>query len=313
MSRRSVPLTVGAFPESSSKKHMLTFLYFSHTHSLKYKKLNLQKKKNNIISTTQRKKMESKSVNEIVFVGDRSGSMNSMGNAPWKGMQEWANDQAAEAIRKGDDTRVTIVAFDDQVKRCVDSVAVDEWENISDDDAKAWMNPRGTTRLFDTAIEELQSLGQRMKTRGPSCKGVFALFTDGLDNQSKHSVKEMNVALRQAREASIECYFLAANQDAITSGVKYGFSADRCLTTGSDQNSATQGFRALSATVQRGGTYTELERQQSAPHPPRGQWSAPAPDRGQSAPLPLPHLSPPALERQDSATPLSPPPRYTSG
>jgi len=253
-------------------------------------------------------------MNEIVFVGDRSGSMNSMGNAPWKGMQEWANDQAAEAIRKGDDTRVTIVAFDDQVKRCVDSVAVDEWENISDDDAKAWMNPRGTTRLFDTAIEELQSLGQRMRIRGPGCKGVFALFTDGVDNESTHSLKELNAAVRQAREASIECYFLAANQDAITSGVNYGFSADRCLTTGSDPISSSQAFQALSATVQRGGTYTALERQRSAPRAPLDQWSAPAPARGQSAPLPLPPLSPPALERQDSeATPLSPPPRYTSG
>ena len=34
---------------------------------------------------------------ELVFVGDRSSSMESMGDSPWKGAMDWANTQAKEA------------------------------------------------------------------------------------------------------------------------------------------------------------------------------------------------------------------------
>jgi len=34
---------------------------------------------------------------EMSLVGDRSESMSSMENTPWKGVRDWANDQAIEA------------------------------------------------------------------------------------------------------------------------------------------------------------------------------------------------------------------------
>ena len=38
---------------------------------------------------------------ELVFVGDRSSSMEAMGNSPWKGAMDWANTQAEEANKNG--------------------------------------------------------------------------------------------------------------------------------------------------------------------------------------------------------------------
>ena len=48
---------------------------------------------------------------EMCFVGDRSESMASMGNAPWKGVRDWANDQAAEAQKNNHETNISLITF----------------------------------------------------------------------------------------------------------------------------------------------------------------------------------------------------------
>ena len=209
---------------------------------------------------------------ELCFVGDRSGSMISMGEAPWKGVLKWTNDQAGEARKNNHDTRITVVFFDDESTCVVDSASASHFIDITPEQAQKWMKPRGCTRLFDTTIEELEILRNKKNKRGQDCEAVFALFTDGRDNVSEKNLSEMNKAVKNAREEGIVCYFLAANQDAIATGHRYGFDRDRCLTTGADPETSSQAYKNLSEAVYRSINtphldkgFTQLERESSAP------------------------------------------------
>ncbi len=209
---------------------------------------------------------------EVCFLGDRSESMVSMEDAPWQGVRDWGNTQVSEARENNYDTRVTVVVFNDEPTRVLDSVPVSAWTNITNAQAREWMAPAGCTRLYDTVIEELDILRKKTRERGDKCKGIFALFTDGVDNVSYGTLSQMNKAVKKAREEGIVCYFLAANQDAIATGHRYGFDRNRCMTTGTDPVTATQAYKSLSAAFCRTTTtphldkgFTQIERHSSAP------------------------------------------------
>ena len=208
---------------------------------------------------------------ELLFVGDRSSSMESMGDAPWKGALDWANTQAEEAEENNREASITLVVFDDISQRVLDAVSTKNWKSLKDDQVQDWLTPRGCTRLYDTVIEELGLLQKRKKERGTECHAVFALFTDGEDNVSVADNADMNLAVTSARADGIICFFLAANQDAIASGLKYGFDSNQCLTTGDDPASSASAYEALSSvfsrTLNRSSSheFTPVERANSAP------------------------------------------------
>ena len=146
-------------------------------------------------------------VSELVFLGDRSSSMESLGDAPWKGAMDWANTQADESNENGHDACITLVAFDDISERVLDGVSTKDWEPVDDAQVQEWFSPRGCTRLYDTVIEELENLLKRMKMKGADCQGVFAVFTDGEDNVSVADNSDMNNAVTNARTEGITCFF----------------------------------------------------------------------------------------------------------
>jgi len=208
---------------------------------------------------------------ELVFVGDRSSSMQSMEDAPWKGAMDWANTQADESNENGHDACITLVAFDDIAEKVLDGISTKDWEPIKEAQVQNWFSPRGCTRLYDTVIEELENLLKRMKMKGADCQGVFAVFTDGEDNVSDADNADMNLAVTNARAKGVTCFFLAANQDAIASGLKYGFDDNQCLTTGTDPTSSSNAYEAMSSAFTRTlrtsstPTFTPVERATSEP------------------------------------------------
>ena len=210
---------------------------------------------------------------ELVYVGDRSSSMELLGPSPWKGAMEWANTQAEEAKENSHEACITLVAFDDISERVLDAVSTKNWKSLEEDQVQEWLTPRGCTRLYDTVIEELDLLRKRKDSRGGSeCHAVFALFTDGEDNVSEADNTDMNLAVTNARAEGITCFFLAANQDAIASGLKYGFDSNQCLTTGDDPTSSSSAYEAMSSVFSRTlctpsstSVFTPVERIKSAP------------------------------------------------
>lgn len=179
---------------------------------------------------------------------DRSGSMGSMGKAVKDGMEIFLNTQKEIAIKENreDNTYWRHVTFDtnkDVVYQGKDKThGILVKANIDSDD----LAPRNMTRLYDTALEELEILTQKrlelqnslpksIKKLDVKVMGFFTLLTDGQDNQSSlGSRMRMKKAIEKARKEGIVCTFLGANQDAEYIGPEYGFSVGNSLTFSAD-------------------------------------------------------------------------------
>lgn len=232
--------------------------------------------------------MASKSFNQtpnIViagFTGDRSGSMISMGHAPTKGLHSWIVDQKKSIHENSQVGKMFVSTFDSKHEIHIDG------ENISDvnvtlEQCRDWMEPRSMTKLYDSAIADLNKLIQAkidyernmprsLKALDPKIVIVWACMTDGVDNESNASVEDFKNKVKEARDKhDAKCFFLGANQDAVMTGAQFGFSQDCSLTFGasgpaaaSALRSVTQVMRDVSAGSQNVG-FSQMMRQRSAP------------------------------------------------
>lgn len=213
--------------------------------------------KNNVkrSSSNERPSATSAIYADICYVSDRSGSMVSMGNAPVKGLKQFISDQKENMGNKGIQCSFTLCTFDNvseekifkNIQNC----------NITDDELEDILYPRGCTRLIDTAIEQIEkqnkrvedyinSLSPRVRKLNPNIIKIFAIMTDGFDNVSKKHARDLHNAITKARENNTTCMFLAANQDAIGTGMAYGFSATNSLNVGNTPLNMTQAIRSVS-------------------------------------------------------------------
>ena len=224
-----------------------------------------------------------------VFVGDRSGSMSTMGDAPKEGVADFLVKHR-ELAEKNPDSEivVTVVTFDNQSQVAYSGPA----KNITEEHiqkAKRFMVPRNTTRLIDTAIEEIENqakvlakarlrwhdpcarsqISAEVRRLKPTIASSFTLLTDGSDNESRHWSCDLNDAVQKhKRENNTVCLFAAANQDAMMSGPHYGFSRECSLQIGDDADEARAAFDSCNAAAVRSVTkqssgYTQCEREAS--------------------------------------------------
>lgn len=257
------------------------------------------------------------------FTGDRSGSMCSMGNAPSKGLYSWITDQKKSIEENSQTGKMFVSTFDSQHEIRIDG------ENISDVDVtmekcRNWMDPRSMTKLYDSAIADLNKLIQAKKdyeknmpralrNLDPKIVIVWACMTDGADNESDATVEDFKNKVKEARDVhDVKCFFLGANQDAVMTGQRFGFSQDCSLTFGANDacaasalRSVTQVMREASQGAQEIG-FTQVMRQSSAP---ASFGSYDTFDTAMHTPIPSPqttspHIpSPPMLQRQSAGPP----------
>jgi len=219
---------------------------------------------------------------------DRSGSMSSFQGSAASSLYTSIIDHKQNS--KDNNVKITysLTTFDERVEHPFENVDIHDVV-ISEDDAKEFVRPRGLTRLYATAIEDLARLRKtvkKAKSENPDAivKGIFELHTDGDDNESRPLTStDLNAAVTAARTEGIVCIYAGANQDAITTGTSYGFSADLSLTTDSTPTRGGTGLRVCSQAVMRACSgvppaFTQLERNISAPTPPSfDQTSSPSP------------------------------------
>ena len=199
----------------------------------------------------------------ITLLVDRSGSMISMGNGVYNGIKTFISDQKKNAEENSKNIYLTIKSFDDKVEvvqeileKNIDTL---DPEKITKDN----ITPRNSTRLIDTAIEELEELEKKINNN-KELTGIFALLTDGKDNVSNNSEVDLNKLILKLRD-NINCIFLGANQDAISQGSKYGFTREQSLTYTSKGTTSENAMRSLSSNISRISAgkkvgFTDLER-----------------------------------------------------
>ena len=217
---------------------------------------------------------------DISFLVDRSGSMYCMYRETIQGVQSFVDEQKKNALENNTKTHITIKTFDNSVETMngFDNASID---NIPSEINHSCLKPRNTTRLIDTAYEELlsqhrryqnyiNSLPNEVKQLKPNYKRIFALITDGEDNESRlFTSDDLCQLISKFKNDGVVCMFLGANQDAIIQGNKYGFSSQQSLTYSQNQECANSAFRSMSQNIRTLSSgyddveFNELQRSQS--------------------------------------------------
>lgn len=225
--------------------------------------------KNNIKRTNGSSRPPVPIYSDSVFIGDRSGSMYNMNDAPIEGVSNFLRKNKDLYDKNGGEINVTIITFDDKVEIPFSG----NIKNLTEEDiqrCKDAMVPRNTTRLYDTAIEAIEEQSKRIKKNdNPLFKYALSLLTDGQDNVSKNTPYNLSESINKHKKLGVTCQFLAANQDAISTGNKYGFDSNMSMQVTSEPGYAKSAFNACTDNLIRATTsgtdgFTPLERIASA-------------------------------------------------
>jgi len=228
------------------------------------------------------------------YIGDRSGSTSNIAAAQMVGLQKCVDDRREDAINTGATCFVSITTFDDEATTFTTEWGGDEYANIKNIpevlDVQKMLEPRGCTRLVDTAYERAIAFENKLSEIHESLKGkdndkvvaVFTLSTDGMDNASnEHKIQDLNAVIRRLRNSGAEMMFLAANQDAIATGTNFGFAASHAMTFGATPSTAKAAFNGMSQLTRDSSEgipspgFSQAMRQSSAPTDNSSQFGQP--------------------------------------
>tara|TARA_B100000900_G_C20467886_1_gene670073 strand:- start:147 stop:1046 length:900 start_codon:yes stop_codon:yes gene_type:complete len=251
---------------------------------------------------------------DVVLIVDRSWSMRSMNGAPKLMVQNMINEQKEISEKNNSSCAFSLVTFDNESIKRIDAKDVKKIKNHNDKNVSEWIEPRGSTRLIDTIIEEIQFQKERKETYlktlskevlalNPKICCVIQIVTDGEDNMSTHNDEELNIEVIKHKEDGAHFVFLAANQDAIQTAQRFGIDDDTAMTIDNDFDSSTHGMRCASdmvCNITSGSSdtprFSDLQRQMSAP----SDTSTPKSSHVNILPLSSPseRLSPPPIIRR---------------
>ena len=212
---------------------------------------------------------------DVTIVVDRSGSMCDVGAAVREGTAELLQKHTTAALRQvpssGDaipyfirivsfDNTATVLYSGDATELCLadGTLDIDQLARIYEG-----LVPRGTTRLIDTAMEEIREQQARVvgikagwspstRALNPRLAIVFALLTDGDDNHSTRCPDDLKRCVHAHRaDLDVACQFVAANQDATAQGARFGFPPETCLQMDADPQHARAAMRCVADSAMR--------------------------------------------------------------
>lgn len=163
-----------------------------------------------------------KNLTEMVFILDRSGSMQSLTSDTIGGFNSMIENQKKE----DGEAYVTTVLFDDNYELLHDHVDIQKIQPITNKEYYA----RGCTALLDAVGKTINSIGSRLSAtpeeERPE-KVIFVITTDGYENSSReftrYTVKDM--IEHQQTKYSWTFMFLGANMDAVSEASSLGISS----------------------------------------------------------------------------------------
>ena len=138
-----------------------------------------------------------------VFCGltvDRSGSMSNLFMTAAGGVYNCIQDQIQGAQENGQIGHLFLTTFDNHINKIHDNTNFKDLD-IKMEDVLTWMKPRGCTRLYDAAIQDLdnimtaveeykENLSPEVKKLNPTISTVWVCCTDGFDNDSNRTCED---------------------------------------------------------------------------------------------------------------------------
>lgn len=184
--------------------------------------------------------LESESIN-LIFLGiDESGSMGTY----IKDMQNCLTEfkTALTDSKEADEILVARADFSDFIN-------IGGYKKISEFDTG--FDVYGCTAMFDTIVEGSEKLKEHrkfLKEQGMTrVKAVFAVFSDGLDNQSSHSFSEAKQSVEFLNTEEITTAFISFGGGATQTAKDLGFR--NILDVASSASELRKAFNCLSKSV----------------------------------------------------------------
>lgn len=165
-------------------------------------------------------------ITEVVFILDRSGSMNGLESDTIGGF----NSTLEKYKKENNKAYVSTVLFDHEQIVLHDRVKIDKVAPITSDDY--WV--RGSTALLDAvggAIHHIVRVHRYMSPSAVPEHTIFVIITDGCENASvKYTYDEVKSMIELEKEKyGWEFLFIGANIDAVEVASSIGISANRAV------------------------------------------------------------------------------------
>lgn len=187
-----------------------------------------------------------KHLTELVFILDRSGSMQGLEADTIGGFNAMLDKQR----REPGEARVSTILFDDQVELLHDRLPIDR---VSPMTGQTYF-VRGSTALLDAvggAIDRIGADHRAARSGDLPEHTLFVIITDGRENAScRYTAPQIREMIRHRQEADgWEFLFLGANIDAVETAGRMGIGADRAVSYHSDSAGTRLNYAAVSAAV----------------------------------------------------------------
>lgn len=167
------------------------------------------------------KKENKNDITELVFIIDRSGSMQGMERDTIGGF----NSVIEEQKKKNGSCFVTTVLFDNEIKKLHDRVEISKLKPMTQEDYTVG----GCTALLDAFGSEMQNIASIHKYARKSdvpADTLFVIITDGLENASRQYTAEQvkGMVEKHSKKDKWEFIFLGANIDSVETAGRYGIA-----------------------------------------------------------------------------------------
>ena len=167
-----------------------------------------------------------KNLTELVFILDRSGSMQGLEGDTIGGFNAMLDKQKKEP----GEALVSTVLFDDRTEVLHDRVRLDRVRPMTDEDYYV----RGRTALLDAvggAIRRIGDIHKYARSEDVPEHTLFVITTDGMENASRRcSARQVREMIRRQKEQyGWEFLFLGANIDAVETAGRLGIAPDRAV------------------------------------------------------------------------------------
>ena len=167
-----------------------------------------------------------KTLTEIVYILDRSGSMSGLEADTIGGF----NSMIEKQKQTGEKAYVSTVLFDDRTEVIHDRVPIEKVDKITNKEYFV----RGSTALLDAvggAIKHIINIHKYAREEDRSDKTIFVITTDGMENASMNynynQVKKM--IEKEQKEYGWEFIFIGANIDACAEAERFGIRRERAV------------------------------------------------------------------------------------
>lgn len=187
-----------------------------------------------------------KGLTEIVFILDRSGSMEGLEADTIGGYNSMLDKQKREA----GEALISTVLFDDRTEILHDRKNLRKVERITGKEYYV----RGCTALLDAvggAIHHISRIQKQMPEEERPEKTLFIITTDGLENASTEYTydKVKKMVEKKKKKDHWEFVFLGANIDAVEVAGRFGVAANRAVRYECDSVGTALNFNIMSKMV----------------------------------------------------------------